>query len=135
MAGILTLHLSILQTPISTLIPTLPTQPPTKHQLLPLIPEPLRITYAWTWISFALNETTVALPPIATLLTTWIEVVGPEARRLWGEKQVGKLMELIQREAAPGGRIKGDGEPARVRLELVVGGWRSAEYIQGREWE
>ncbi|WWD07510.1 hypothetical protein V865_005611 [Kwoniella europaea PYCC6329] len=137
MAGICTLYFAILQTPLSSLIPTTSVQPPTPTQLETLIVPPLRFPSAWTWLALALKDTFPVLPPIAHLISTWIEIVAHEAVNRYGKGQMGKIWEAIEREGLGEGKIKGDSEAARQRLKLVLEKWRrgEVEVPKGRVWE
>ena len=77
------------------------------------------------------------MEPTAQLITAWIETVGKEAIKVFGDKQVGKVLDAVYIEGIDGGKIKGDGEAARQRLALVLQAWKSdgIAYANGREWE
>ncbi|WVW78289.1 hypothetical protein I302_100243 [Kwoniella bestiolae CBS 10118] len=137
MAGICTLYFAILQTPLSSLIPTATVQPPTPTQLETLIVPPLRFPSAWTWLALSLKDQFPALPPVAHLVSSWIEIVAHEAVNRYGRGQMGKIWEAIEREGLGQGKIKGDSEAARQRLGLVLEKWRrgEVEVPKGRVWE
>ena len=134
MTGIITLYLSIIQTPLTTLLLTLPAAP-TPDQLATLLPPPLRFPAAWAWLSNALRDPLPALPPIASMVTAWIEILGAESIRLYGRGQMGKVFEAIQSQGVQGGKIKADGEASRAKLGLVLEKWTSLSLPAGREWE
>lgn len=134
MAGISTVYFAILQTSYTSMISSLPTPPPTPQQLTVLIPIPLRLPAAWTWLSNALRDPMPAMPPIAQLLTVFTEIAGAEVIMVYGQKQVGKAFEAILREGIDGGKVKGDSEAARQRLGLVLKDWRSLKHHSGRDW-
>lgn len=136
MAGITSLYFAILQTPLASLTPTLPSQP-TPAQLPALIHEPLRFTAAWAWLANACRDPMPAMEPTAHLVTAWIETVCKEATKIFGAKQVGKALEAIYLDGIEGGKIKGDSEAARQRLALVLQSWKrdGSAYPKGRHWE
>lgn len=136
MAGITTLYFAILQTPLSSLVPTLPISP-TPAQLLTLFTAPLRFPAAWTWLSNACRDPVPAMEPTAHLITAWIENVGQEATRVHGARQVGKALDAVYREGIEGGKVKGDSEAARQRLALVLESWKKngLAYPKARDWE
>lgn len=78
-----------------------------------------------------------AMEPTAQLITAWIETVGKEATKVYGEKQVAKLLDAVYTEGIEGGKIKGDSEAARQSLALVLQAWKSEgmDYPKGRQWE
>lgn len=135
MSSICTLFFAILQTPLTPLIPTLPSAP-TPEELDKLVPKPMRLTYAWTWLALALRDPMPASPPIAALLTTWIEIALAEVIRIYGKGQTDKLRESLEREGIQGGEIKGDGGMSRDKLGFVLDKWRSGEdmAMKGRDW-
>ncbi|KAL0243559.1 hypothetical protein I308_105526 [Cryptococcus tetragattii IND107] len=135
MSSICTLYFAILQTPLTPLIPTLPSAP-TPEELDKLVPKPMRLTYAWTWLALALRDPMPASPPIATLLTTWIEIALAEVIRIYGKVQTDKLRECLEREGIQGVKIKGDGGMSRDKLAFVLDKWRSGGDLamKGRDW-
>lgn len=134
MAGIATLYLAILQTPLASLTSTLP-QAPAVNQLPDLIHSVLRFPVTWSWLAQLLREPFPGLPPTAHLVSVWIEIVGAEAIRQYGPTQVGKMLEAITREGLQGGKLKGDSEAARQRLGLLLQDWRgSLKPHPAREW-
>ncbi|OCF58660.1 hypothetical protein L486_03150 [Kwoniella mangroviensis CBS 10435] len=137
MAGICTLYFAILQTPLSSLIPTTSVLPPTPSQLESLIIPPLRFPSAWKWLALALKDTFPVLPPVAHLISTWIDITAHEAVNRYGKGQMSKIWEAIEREGLGEGKIKGDSEAARQRLKLVLEKWRrgEVEVPKGRVWE
>ncbi|WWD21609.1 hypothetical protein CI109_106095 [Kwoniella shandongensis] len=138
MAGISTLYFAILQTPLSSIIPTTSISPPSPTQLETLIIQPLRLPQAWTWLALALKDPMPASPPIAHLVSAWIEIVAHEVVRVYGRGQVEKIWFAIESEGLQGGKIKGDSEAARQRLSLVIGEARregGAKVPTGRVWE
>ncbi|WWC86751.1 uncharacterized protein L201_001629 [Kwoniella dendrophila CBS 6074] len=137
MAGTCTLYFAILQTPLASLIPTVSTSPPTPTQLETLIIPELRFPSAWTWLALALRDPLPSYPPIAHLVSTWIDITGHEAVRVYGNGQMGKIWEVIEREGLGEGKIKGDSEAARQKLRLTLEKWRRGEFIipNGRVWE
>ncbi|WRT64642.1 uncharacterized protein IL334_001576 [Kwoniella shivajii] len=137
MAGICTLYFAILQTPLSSIIPTISAAPPTPSQLENLIIPALRFPSAWTWLALALKDPLPILPPIAHLVSSWIEITAHEAVRVYGRGQMGKVWEVIEREGLSEGKIKGDSEAARQRLRLMLESWRRGEVQlpSGRIWD
>ncbi|WVO23899.1 uncharacterized protein IAS62_005257 [Cryptococcus decagattii] len=135
MSSICTLYFAILQTSLTPLIPTLPSAP-TPEELDKLVPKPMRLSYAWTWLALALRDPMPASPPIATLLTTWIETALAEVIRIYGKGQTDKLRECLEREGIQGWKIKGDGGMSRDKLAFVLDKWRSGEDLamKGRDW-
>lgn len=134
MAGIYTLYLAILQTPLASIASAIPS-PQTPEQLVRLIPPILRFPASWTWLAFALRDPLPALAPTAQLVTVWIEIVGAEAIRLYSAPQVGKVFDVIMREGLEGGKLKGDSEATRQRLKLLLEGWReNVKPHPAREW-
>ncbi|OWZ66618.1 hypothetical protein AYX14_05912 [Cryptococcus neoformans] len=135
MSSICTLFFAILQTPLMPLIPTLPSAP-TPEELDKLIPKPMRLTYAWMWLALALRGPMPASPPIAALLTTWIEIALAEVIRIYGKGQTDKLRESLERQGIQGGEIKGDGGMSRDKLGFVLDKWKSGEdmAMKGRDW-
>lgn len=136
MGGITSLYFAILQTPLSTLVPTLPTKP-TPAQLPTLFNSPLRFPASWTWLANALRDPMAGMQPIAHLVTAWIEILGKEAILRFGEKQLEKVLTAMYTEGIEGGKVKGDGEAARERLSLVLQEWKAGglQYPKGRNWE
>ena len=136
MAGIASLYFAILQTPLSSLVPTLPTVP-IPAQLPTLILEPFRFPISWTWLSNACRDPMPAMEPTAQLITAWIETLGKEAIRVFGQKQVGKVLDVVYIAGIEGGKIKGDSEAARQRLGLILQAWKAdgIDYPKGRDWE
>ncbi|ORX33992.1 GLE1-like protein-domain-containing protein [Kockovaella imperatae] len=132
MVGITTLYFAILQTPIATIIPTLPAQP-TPEQLGTLINPPFRAPAAWSWLALVLRDPLRGLEPTASMITMWMDIIGAEAVRLWGRPQVHKLFALIS-QGVRDGRIKGDSEAARQKLGLVMEQAGSIEHPKGRQW-
>ncbi|KAK8847518.1 hypothetical protein IAR55_005376 [Kwoniella newhampshirensis] len=138
MAGISTLYFAILQTPISSIIPTTSLSPPSPTRMETLIIQPLRLPQAWTWLALALKDPMPASPPVAHLVSSWIEIAAHEIVRVYGRGQVGKIWDAIEVEGLVGGKVKGDSEAARQRLSLVIGEARregGAKVPQGRVWE
>ena len=134
MAGIVTLYLAVLQTPLRPLVSTLPS-PPTHQQLKDLIPAVFRFPASWSWLAFALRDPLPALPPTAHLVGVWLEIVGAEAVRLYGIGQVTKAFDALLREGLEGGKLKGDSEAARQRLGLMLaGGTDGLNPHPAREW-
>ena len=133
MVGITTLYFAILQTSLSSLVPTLP-GPPTPDQLATLVVPPFRAPAAWSWLAQALRDPLASSPPVASMITSWIDIVGAEALRVWGRGQVGKVFQVIM-EGVQGDRIKGDSEAARQKLGLVLESVGRLEYPKGRDWE
>lgn len=117
------MYFAIIQTPFDSLVPTLPSAP-TPQQFVQLIPPILRISAGWSWLAYALRDPFPALPPVAHLVSVWVEIIGAEATRVYGVGQVGKVLDAIKREGLDGGKIKGDSEAARQRLGLLLDGWR-----------
>lgn len=117
------------------LIPTLPSAP-TPEELDKLIPKPMRLTYAWMWLALALRGPMPASPPIAALLTTWIEIALAEVIRIYGKGQTDKLRESLERQGIQGGEIKGDGGMSRDKLGFVLDKWKSGDdmAMKGRDW-
>lgn len=124
MAGITTLYFAILQTPFASLLQTL-SQSPTPQQLVELVCPPLRFPAAWAWLAYSLRDSLPALPPIAHLISVWIEILGAEAVQIFGVDQMRKISDSIVRDGLEGGKIKGDSEAARQRLGLLLEDWRS----------
>jgi hypothetical protein len=133
MGGILTLHLSIVQTSLRSIVNPLPIAP-TPEQLLSIIIPPLRLSSAWTWLSNILKDPLVSAPPAAHLITTWIQIVGPEVIKVYGERQVGKAMEVIWREAYEGGKVRGNVESERQKMGLAVEKWKEIGFSPARDW-
>lgn len=119
MNGIFTLYLAIIQTPITSLVRPLAIQP-TKEELVAVINAPLRFTTSWTWLAHAVRDPLPGLDPTATLILTWIEVLGAEAIRIFGQGQMGKVLVAIRDEGIEGGKIRGDSESARQQLGMLV---------------
>lgn len=135
MNGIVTLYFAILQTPISSFVPDLPYQL-TREHLVSLVAERLRFTSAWSWIAQALKDPLPGAPPVATMLRTWIEIVGAEAMQVYGPRQVGKIFEAILREGVvEGGKIKGDSESARQQLGMLLSNPNAIKHPEARVWE
>jgi nucleoporin GLE1 len=136
MAGITTLYFAILQTPLSSLITTLP-ETPTPTQLPTLIVAPFRFPSAWTWLANACRDPVPAMEPTAHLITAWIENLSQQATQVYGARQIGKALDAVYREGIEGGKIKGDSESARQRLALVLESWKKdgISYPKGRDWE
>ena len=134
MVGIVTLYFAILQTPIASLVPTLPTQP-SPDQLDILIDPSLRFSTSWTWMASVVKGSLPALPPTAGLIAAWISLIGAEARRVWGPGQVAKIFEAIKREGVDGGKIKGDGEAARQKLGIDLDKAGNLQVSKARDWE
>ncbi|GFZ47862.1 hypothetical protein JCM24511_05609 [Saitozyma sp. JCM 24511] len=123
MGGILTLYFSIVQTSLGSMVSSIAVAP-TPDQLPVLIIPPLRVPAAWTWLSNMLRGPLISAPPAAHLLAIWIKVAGPEVIRVYGHRQVEKIMEAMYREGLEGGRIKGNAESERQKLGLAIEGWR-----------
>ncbi|ODO08617.1 hypothetical protein L198_00349 [Cryptococcus wingfieldii CBS 7118] len=136
MSSLSTLFFAILQTPIPSLISTLPTPLPTPQQLEQLIPVPMRLSYAWTWMALALRDPMPASPPIATLVTTWLEIALAECISVYGRIQTDKIREVLEREGLQGGGLKGDGGMALDKLEFVLDRWRKGDdmALKGKDW-
>ncbi|ODO07876.1 hypothetical protein I350_03457 [Cryptococcus amylolentus CBS 6273] len=136
MSFISTLFFAILQTPIPSLISTLPTPLPTPQQLEQLIPVPMRLSYAWTWMALALRDPMPASPPIATLVTTWLEIALAECISVYGKIQTDKIREALEREGLQGGGLKGDGGMALDKLQFVLDRWRKGDdmALKGKDW-
>ncbi|WWC59610.1 uncharacterized protein I303_102168 [Kwoniella dejecticola CBS 10117] len=137
MAGICTLYFAILQTPLSSLIPSIGSAPPTPAQLENLIIPVLRFPTSWTWLALALKDPLPGYPPTAHLLSSWLDIVAHEAVRVFGRGQMGKIWEVIEREGLGEGLIKGDSEAARQKLRLTLEKWRLGQFVipKGRVWE
>ncbi|WWC68076.1 uncharacterized protein I206_101995 [Kwoniella pini CBS 10737] len=137
MAGICTLYFAILQTPLSSIVPTIADSPPTPSQLESLIIPALRFPASWTWMALALKEPVPSYPPTAHLLSSWIDIVAHEAVRVFGRGQMSKIWEVIEREGLGEGLIKGDSEAARQKLRLTLEKWRQGQFEvpKGRVWE
>ncbi|WVR04749.1 hypothetical protein IAU60_001760 [Kwoniella sp. DSM 27419] len=137
MAGICTLYFAILETPLSSLVPTLPGAPPKPSQLESLIQPALRFPTSWTWLSLALKEPMPGYPPIAHLLSVWIETLSHSATRTFGLGQMNKVWGAIEGEGVGQDKIKGDSEAARQRLKLLLDDIKRGQVgpPKGREWE
>jgi nucleoporin GLE1 len=131
MSGILTLYFAILQTPLSSVVPTLPAHP-SPVQLLALVDPALRLPAAWRWLAFALFGPLPALAPTAQFVVCWIDVVGAEVARVYGVGQVSKVFAAVA-EAVEKGVVKGDSTATKERLKLGLG--KAPKYMSGREWE
>ena len=118
MGGILTLYFSIVQTSLGSMMSSIPVAP-TPDQLVHLFIPPLRLPAAWTWLSNMLRGPLISAPPAAHLLTTWIKVAGPDVIRVYGHRQVEKIMEAMYSEGLEGGGSRGT---RRVRGRSSV--WR-----------
>ncbi|WVQ75897.1 hypothetical protein IAR50_005532 [Cryptococcus sp. DSM 104548] len=136
MSSISTLFFAVLQTPLPSLISTLPKPLPTPQQLEQLIPPPMRLSYAWTWMALALRDPMPASPPIATLVTTWLEVALAECISVYGRGQTDKIREVLEREGLQAGRLKGDGGMSLDRLGFVLDKWRKGDdmVMNGKDW-
>lgn len=136
MAGISTLYFAILQTPLESLVSTLPATP-TPTQLPALIIEPFRFTAAWSWLAHACRDPMPAMEPVAHLVTAWLETLGRQTSNVYGPKQLGKALDALCREGIEAGRMKGDGEAARQRLALLLDGAKSngLDSPGARVWE
>jgi nucleoporin GLE1 len=77
----------------------------------------------------------ISAPPAAHLLAIWIKVAGPEVIRVYGHRQVEKIMEAMYREGLEGGRIKGNAESERQKLGLAIEGWRDVGETDARRWD
>jgi nucleoporin GLE1 len=117
MGGILTLYFSIVQTSLGSMVTSIPVTP-TPDQLPVLFIPPLRVPASWTWLSNMLR----------------INVAGPEVIRVYGHRQVEKIMEAMYREGLEGGRIKGNAESERQKLGLAIEGWRDVGETDARKW-
>ena len=137
MGGIASLYFAILQTPLASLVPTLSSAKPTPAQLPVLIASPLRFTASWSWLANSLRDPLAGMQPTAHLVTAWIEILGREAVRVFRQRQLDKILNVMYTEGVEGGKIKGDGEAARQRLSLVLQEWKSSglEYSKGRNWD
>lgn len=133
MGGILTLYFSIVQTSLGSMVTSIPVTP-TPDQLPVLFIPPLRVPASWTWLSNMLRGPLISAPPAAHLLATWINVAGPEVIRVYGHRQVEKIMEAMYREGLEGGRIKGNAESERQKLGLAIEGWRDVGETDARKW-
>lgn len=133
MGGVCTLYFAILQTPYSSLVPTLPTQPNPK-QLCELVPPILRQPAVWTWIATLLRSSTVSLPPSAHLLCVLLDTSGYTLLKYF--RQTDKLKEAI-RTASQNGEIPGDSPASRARLQLLLEAWdkESLKEPKGNKWE
>jgi nucleoporin GLE1 len=134
MSGITTLYFGILQTPLGSLIPTIPMQP-SPDQLEAIFAPALRFPSAWTWLSNALKDPTAGMPPIASMVSTWTKLMAAECAKLYGPGQMAKVFEAMKREGVEGGKIKGDSEAARVGLGLTLDKWQTLGVPSGRDWE
>lgn len=134
MNGILALYFAIIQTPLTSIVPLLPYQP-TKEHLVALVTPPLRFTTAWTWLAQAMRDPLPRAPPIATMVRTWVEILGAEAVRVFGKKQVMKMFEVIYREGVETGKVEGDSESARQQLGMVLSSSESLSHPTARDWE
>jgi nucleoporin GLE1 len=94
MGGITSLYFAILQTPLASLVPTLPTRP-TPAQLPTLLNIPLRFPASWTWLANSMREPMAGMQPIAHLVTAWIEILGKEAVERFGQKQLEKVLNQL----------------------------------------
>lgn len=134
MNGILTLYLAVIQTPLPSINQSLAIQP-TKEQLVAIINPPLRFTTSWTWLAHAVRDPVAGLPPTATLIRTWVEIVGAEAIKVFGPAQMGKVFTAIREEGVNGSKIKGDSESARQQLGMVLQDFSAIKVPQARQWE
>jgi nucleoporin GLE1 len=134
MNGILTLYFAVLQTPFTSIVPLLPYQP-TKEHLVALVTPPLRFTAAWAWLAYAMRDPLPKAPPIATMVRTWVEMVGAEAMRIYGKKQVMKVFEAIYNEGVDSGKVAGDSESARQQLGMALTSSDSLKHPAARDWE
>jgi len=134
MNGILTLYFAILQTPLTSIVPLLPYQA-TKEHLAALIPPALRFPAAWTWLAHAMRDPLPKSPPIATMVRTWVEMLGAEAIRVYGKTQVMKVFEVIMREGVETGKVAGDSESARQQLGMLLSSSDTLTHPAARVWE
>lgn len=85
-----------------------------------------------------------SLDPAPLLIAVALEIVGPEMSRVYGQRQVGKVLMAIATEGLGEG-VEGDGVlansnvPARQRLRLmIVEQWGSTGLLadnKARDWE
>lgn len=146
MAGILTFYFAILQTPLSPLLQAGPPSfsQPSPESLQTLFVESLRLPAAWSWLAAIPRMPLASLDPAPLLIAVALEIVGPEMSRVYGQRQVGKVLMAIATEGLGEG-VEGDGVlansnvPARQRLRLmIVEQWGSTGVLadnKARDWE
>jgi len=136
MAGITTLYFAVLQTPIASLVPTLPA-PPTPEQFKAVVIAPFGLPSAWTWLASILRAPLPGLEPSAHLIAVCLNIAGYALVQWAGPKQVGKLLGAVK-AALDAGKIPGDSPAAQARLQLLLEGWVSSRTLKepsGRMWE
>lgn len=92
---------------------------------------------AWTWLASILRAPLPGLPPSAHLISVCIDIVGSTLLQSVGPKQFGKLMGVIK-SALDAGKIPGDSEAAKARLQLLLEDWHQSQTIKppsGRIWD
>jgi nucleoporin GLE1 len=136
MGGIVTLYFAILQTPLGSLVSSLPAKPSPK-ELVILINPSLRLHTSWPWLANSLHDPMPAMEPIAHLVSTWIETAGYETVKRYGQKQCEKILDALYREGIEAGKMKGDGQAAVQRLDLLLVQWKQGGLAKpkGRDWE
>jgi nucleoporin GLE1 len=136
MGGIATLYFAILQTPLASLVRGLPATP-TPKELPNLIHSSLRPIASWAWLANSLRDPMPAMEPIAHLVSSWIETTGYDTVKRYGDKQSGKILDALYREGIQAGKMKGDGQAAVQRLDLLLVNWKQDGLTKpnGRDWE
>lgn len=135
MAGTSSLYFAILQTPLVEMVSAYPSNPvPTPHQLAVLFPPAIRFNAAWTWLASAAHHPMPAYPPIAHLVSCWLEILGGEVARVFGTKQLAKVMQALAAEGLQGGKLKGDSEASKQKLGLLLEDWHNLKPHAGRAW-
>ena len=69
------------------------------------------------------------------MVRTWVEMVGAEAIRIYGKKQVMKVFEAIYNEGVETGTVAGDSESARQQLGMALASSDTLGHPAAREWE
>jgi nucleoporin GLE1 len=146
MAGILTFYFAILQTSLSPLLQAGPPEfaQPTPEALEVMVVEPLRLPAAWSWLAAIGRMPLASLDPAPLLVAVALEIIGPEMGRVYGQRQVGKVLMALATEGLGEG-VEGEGVlansnvPARQRLRLmIVEQWGSTGVLKdnkARDWE
>lgn len=146
MAGILTFYFAIVQTALPPLLQAGPPAfaQPTPEVLEAMFVEPLRLPAAWSWLAAIARTPLAGLDPAPLLVAVALEIVGPEMSRVYGQRQVGKVLMALATEGLGEG-MEGEGVlaianvPARQRLRLmIVEQWGSTGVLsdnKARDWE
>ncbi|KAG8796604.1 hypothetical protein FRC12_016591 [Ceratobasidium sp. 428] len=133
LVGQLALYASILQSPLPTSLPYVPTPNPAST-ITASIPSVFRLPRLWTLLARILNSPELlSQAPAPQVLSVLLEVAGDRLNEVYGG-QFKKLMGVVG-EAVKAG-VGGEGEvPARVRLSLLVERWgREGSFgLEGRE--